>query len=81
LRAAGYGANVDASLFRRRRRQRDVDVAFGSADQGGRRRHRAAGGQRRRSFDNALAESGLGPIGDIPPAEFEAQYYTQASVA
>ena len=23
----------------------------------------------------------LGPIGDIPPAEFEAQYYQQAEVA
>jgi hypothetical protein len=23
----------------------------------------------------------LGPIGDIPPAEFEAQYYAQAAVA
>jgi hypothetical protein len=23
----------------------------------------------------------LGPIGDIPPAEFEAQYYPQAKVA
>lgn len=23
----------------------------------------------------------LGPIGDIPPAEFEAQYYAQAKVA
>ena len=23
----------------------------------------------------------LGPIGDIPPAEFEAQYYQQAKVA
>ena len=23
----------------------------------------------------------LGPIGDVPPAEFEAQYYAQAAVA
>ena len=23
----------------------------------------------------------LGPIGDVPPAEFEAQYYEQAKVA
>jgi putative transposase len=23
----------------------------------------------------------LGPIGDVPPAEFEAQYYQQAAVA
>jgi hypothetical protein len=23
----------------------------------------------------------LGPIGDIPPAEYEAQYYAQAAVA
>jgi hypothetical protein len=23
----------------------------------------------------------LGPIGDVPPAEFEAQYYRQAAVA
>ena len=25
--------------------------------------------------------SDLGPIGDVPPAEFEAQYYEQAAVA
>jgi hypothetical protein len=23
----------------------------------------------------------LGPIGDVPPAEYEAQYYAQAAVA